>query len=95
MARGLTSEMKVALAIEVVIALLFLMYGWGESYRNSVGRGPAPLDILALCVPLLLVIAAIFLARAAARKGNDGRAWAVILLPFPVAMALAMLLGAV
>jgi hypothetical protein len=95
MALGLTMGMRATLAIEVVIALLFLLFGWGESYRNSVGRGPALSDILAISLPLILVIAAILGAGAAARKGNGSMAWLVVLAPLPVAILLAMLAGAV
>ena len=95
MARSLTNGMKAVLAIELVVALLFLVFGMGESYRNSVGRGPSLPDMLAAGLPLILVIVAIFVAAAAARSGNSGRAWAATLAPFPVAMVLAMLVGAV
>ena len=95
MGRGLTTGMKAVLAIELVIALLFLMFGLGESYRNSVGRGPSLPDILAAALPLLLVTVAAFVAAAAARSENAGRAWAATLAPFPLAMVLAMLVGAV
>jgi hypothetical protein len=87
--------MKATLAIEAVIALLFLVFGWGESYRNSVGRGPTLSDILAISLPLLLVIAATVAASAAARKGNGSLAWLVVLAPLPVAILLAMLAGMV
>jgi hypothetical protein len=95
MAHGLTTGMKAALAIEAVIALLFVIFGLGESYRNSVGRGPGLSDILAAGFPLVLVIVAAFLASAAVRRGNNGQAWAVALAPFPVAIVVAMVLGAV
>ena len=95
MGRGLTTGMKAALAIQVVIALLFLAFGLGETYRNSVGRAPSLPDILAASLPLLLVIAAIFGAAAAARAGNSSRAWLLALAPFPVALLLAMLGGAI
>ena len=95
MPQRLTTGMKAALAIEAVIALLFLIFGLGESYRNSVGRGPGVSDILAAGFPLFLVIVAAFLASAAARRGNNGQAWAVALAPFPVAIVVVMALGAV
>ena len=95
MAPRLTTGMRVTLAIEVVVALLFLIFGLGETYRNSVGRAPSLPDILAASLPLLLVIAAIFGAAAAVRDGNAGRAWLLTLAPFPVAILLAMLGGAI
>ena len=95
MPHGLTTGMKAALAIEAVIAMLFLIFGLGESYRNSVGRGPGLSDMLAAGFPLFLVILAAFLASAAVRRGNNGHAWAMALAPFPVAIVVAMVLGAV
>ena len=95
MAPRLTTGMRAALAIELVVALLFLIFGLGETYRNAVGRPPAVPDILAASLPLILVIAAIFVAAAAARRGNIGNAWVAVLAPFPIALVLAMLGGTI
>ena len=95
MLSGLSTGPKVALGVQILIALLFLFMGWSHTSSLQFGRTPAFADIVALAAPLALVIAGALLAASAARRGQFGLAKFYALIPIPLAFLLAMLAGMV
>ena len=95
MLKGLSSGLKIALGIQLVLALLFLAMGWSHSSSLAFGRTPSFADMVALASPLVLVIGGALLAASAARRGKPGLALFFALIPLPLAMVLAMLGGMV
>ena len=86
---------KWILAIQFVIALIFFALGWSHTASLRFGRGPVFADIVALGAPLLLVVFAAILVRAAARRGQRQWIWPITLTPLPLALILAMAAGMV
>ena len=95
MLSGLSQGLKIALAIQLVLALLFLLLGWSHTSSLQFGRTPSLPDMIALAAPVVFVIAGALLAAHAARRGQDGLAKFFALAPIPLAILLAMLSGAV
>ena len=95
MLSGLTTPLKVALAVQMVIAILFLLLGWSHTSSLQFGRTPSLPDTIALASPLVFVIAGALLAAASARRGQRGLAQLFALAAIPLAILLAMVSGAV
>jgi hypothetical protein len=95
MLKGLSTGLKIALGVQLVIALLFLLLGWGQTSSLRFGRTPSLPDMVALAAPLLFVIVGAILATSAARRGQWGLAQLLALAPLPLAILLAMLVGLV
>ena len=92
---GLSTGLKIILGVQLVLALLFLAFGWSQTSSLQFGRVPAMVDILALATPAALVILGALLAASAARRGQKGMARICAILPIPLAILLAMLAGVV
>ena len=95
MLNGLSTGLRIALGVQLVIALLFLLLGWSQTSSLQFGRTPSLPDIVALAAPLVFVIVGALLAASAARRGQRGLAQLFALAPLPLAILLAMLLGLV
>jgi hypothetical protein len=95
MLSGLSTGLKIALGVQLVIALLFLLLGWSHTSSLQFGRTPSLADVVALSSPLFFVIAGALLAAASARRGQRGLAQVFALAPIPLAILLTMLSGAV
>jgi cytochrome bd-type quinol oxidase subunit 2 len=95
MLKGLSTGLKIALVVQFVIALLFLLLGWSHTSSLQFGRTPSLPDMIALASPLVFVIAGGLLAASSARRGQQGQAQVFALVPIPLAILLAMLAGMV
>lgn len=95
MLSGLSKGAVVAFIAQLAIALLFLVWGWGETYANGLGRSPALRDILVLCVPIAFLAIATAAAAAMGRSGRAGPELAIALSPMPVTVVLALAGGLV
>ena len=95
MLSGLSTGLKVVLSLQFVLALLFLALGWSHTSSMTFGRTPSFQDIVALAAPLALVVLGALGAAAASRRGQQGLAQLLALIPIPLAIVLAMLAGMV
>ena len=95
MLTGLSTGWKVVLGVQFVLALLFLALGWSHTSSMTFGRTPSFADVVALSAPLALVIVGAVASAAASRRGQQGMAQLIALIPIPLAIALAMLAGIV
>ncbi len=85
----------VALAVQLVLALVLFALGWSMTSSLAQGRPPAYADILLLVSPALTVIVCAVLANAAWRGAMRGVAKVLALLPIPAAFLLFAFLGAI
>ena len=95
MLTGLSTGWKVVLGVQFVLALLFLALGWSHTSSMTFGRTPSFADVVALSAPLALVIVGAVASAAASRRGQQGMAQLIALIPIPLAIVLAMLAGIV
>jgi hypothetical protein len=95
MMSGLPAGLKIALGVQFVIALLFLLLGWSQTSSFQFGRTPSLPDIIALAAPSVLVVAGAVLAASAFRRGQRGLAQFFALAPLPLAILLATLAGVI
>ena len=95
MLNGLSTTLKIALGVQLVIALLFLLLGWSHTSSLQFGRTPSLPDMIALASPVVFVIGGALLAASSARRGQRGLAQLFALAPIPLAITFAMLSGAV
>ena len=95
MLNGLSIGLKVILAVQFVLALLFLALGWSQTSSLTFGRTPSFADIATLAAPLALVIVGAIASAAACRRSYQGLAHLLALAPIPLAIILAMLAGVV
>jgi hypothetical protein len=86
---------KLALGGQLALALLFLLLGWSHTVSLAQGRAASLADILALALPLVLVLALGLACLRLWRAGRTGAARLCAFLPWPLALAAFMLLGAV
>ena len=85
----------VVFVLQFLVAVLFGLFGWSMTVSLAKGRPASALDIAALSIPTLAVLV---LGAAAVRLWRSGRRAAAVwcaILPFPLAIALFMLLGAI
>jgi len=83
------------LVIQGLIALLFFAAGWSHTSSMTFGRTPPLIDLALLAAPLLGVAIASILAVMAWRRGLTGNAKVLIFLPFPIAVLLFGVIGAI
>lgn len=83
------------LGAELAVAVLFSLLSWSMTRSLAQGRMPSLIDTAALALPVLLVMACGFFALRLWRRGKRKDAWGLTLLPFPLALVLFMILGAV
>ena len=83
------------LAAQGALALLIFAMGWSHTSSLAFGRTPAFADVVLLASPVVAVILCAWLARRAARLGQRANAALVAFLPFPIALLLLGLVGAI
>lgn len=86
---------KLVLAFQLAITALFFAWSWSHTVGLAQGRPASPRDIAALSMPLVLVIALGIAAVVLARKGKRDTAGLCALAPWPLALVLFSLLGAI
>jgi hypothetical protein len=87
--------MTVVLVIELLIALFLFALMWSHTASMSFGRTPPIRDLVFLAAPVLAVVLCGVLARLAWRKGQSGSAKMAVFMPFPLAIVVFGLLGAI
>ncbi len=83
------------LAVQLLIAALFGLFGWSQTVSLAQGRPASLLDLAGLAMP---VVAVVVLGGASVRlwrAGNRQLAIICALLPFPLSIAVFMALGAI
>ena len=95
MKQPLPQWLIVVFVLQFLVAGLFGLLGWSMSVSLAQGRAASALDIAALSAPVVAVAALGFAAFRFARAGRRDLAGWCAILPFPLVIALLMLLGAV
>ena len=94
-AQPVATWIKVVLGVQLVLAALFLLLMWSHTVSMAQGRAASWQDIVALALPLVLVVAAWIASILLCRRGRHDIAGVLAILPWPLALVVFKLLGAV
>ena len=94
-AQPVATWIKVVLGVQLVLAALFLLLMWSHTVSMAQGRAASWQDLVALALPLVLVVAAWTASVMLSRRGRRDIAGVLAILPWPLALIVFRLLGAV
>lgn len=86
---------KLVLSLELAITALFFAWSWSHTVGMAQGKSASLQDIAALSVPLVLVLLFGAAAIVSCRKGRRDLAGLCAIAPWPAAIVLFSLLGAI
>jgi hypothetical protein len=86
---------KLVLGVELAVSALFLAMGWSHTVSLAQGRAASLADIAALSLPLVLVVLLGGAAIVLSRKGRRDWAGLCAIAPWPLALVLFTVLGAI
>ena len=92
--RPVPTWIKVFLGVQLALAALFFLLAWSHTVSLAQGRAASWQDLVGLALPLILVIAACVASVVLWRRGQRELAGLLTIVPWPLALAVFMLLGA-
>jgi hypothetical protein len=93
--RPVATWIKVFLGVQLALATLFFLLAWSHTVSLAQGRAASLRDLAGLALPLALVVAAWAGSVVLWRRGQRALAGLLTIAPWPLALVVFILLGAV